>query len=159
MGEACHAIDTCVALTGGLPLKVYAESVGRTGGVETTDDQVSIVIRHDNGCVSQISYQAGGDRALPPERIEMFGGGQSAVNQSWDRIELWRGNKCRTIRGGKDKGHAAGFAAFLRACAEGGAWPIPWPEMYGVTWASLMAVRSLREGTPFVLGVDAPPER
>jgi predicted dehydrogenase/threonine dehydrogenase-like Zn-dependent dehydrogenase len=149
VGEACHAIDTCVALTGGMPLKVYAESIGRTGGVETTDDQVFIVIRHDNGCISQISYQAGGDRALPPERIEMFGGGQSAVNQSWDKIELWRGNKCRKLRSGKDKGHAAGFAAFLRACREGGAWPIPWSEMYGVTWASLMAVRSLREGTPF----------
>ena len=48
--------------------------------------------------------------------------------------------------GGKNKGHANELESFLRACRSGGAWPIPWEQLYGVTWASLMAVQSIREG-------------
>src|SRR5439155_22081547 len=72
VGEACHAVDTCVSLAGSLPVRVHAESVGKMGGVETTDDRVSLTMRHANGSVSSISYQAGGDRAFPPERLEAF---------------------------------------------------------------------------------------
>src|SRR5262249_8568903 len=37
IGEACHAIDTCVALTSSLPERIYAESVAKTGALQTTD--------------------------------------------------------------------------------------------------------------------------
>ena len=148
IGEACHAIDTCCAITGSPPVRVYAESVGKVGGVETTDDRVQITVRHENGAVSGISYQAGGDRAGPVERIEVFGGGRTAIVDEWDRVDLYKGGSSERVKGGKDKGHASEFAAFLEACRRGGAWPIPWDHLYGVTWASIMAVLSLREGLP-----------
>jgi predicted dehydrogenase len=148
VGEACHAIDTCIALAGSPPVSVYAESVASDGRLETTDDQVFITMRHANGSVSNISYQAGGDRAAPPERIEMFGGGRTAFVDNWDEVRLYRGDRGTTRNGGKDKGHAAGFQAFIDACRKGGAWPIPWSDLYGGAWAALMAVRSLREGLP-----------
>jgi predicted dehydrogenase/threonine dehydrogenase-like Zn-dependent dehydrogenase len=148
VGEACHAIDTCVALTGSVPIKIFAESVAKPNRMATTDDSVFITIRHDNGSISNISYQAGGDRAFPSERIEVFGGQKVAVIDAWDRIELWSGNRCKKLRGHKDKGHQAEFAAFLKACREGGPWPIRWDELHASTWASLMAVSSLREGMP-----------
>ena len=149
VGEACHAIDTCTAIAGSPPIRVSAESVAQVGGLQTTDDCVFITIRHANGSISSVSYQAGGDRAAPAERIEVFGGGRTATVESWDRVELWQGGRQRKASGGKDKGHRAEFAAFLDACRSGGEWPIPWTELYAVTWASLMAVRSLREGRPF----------
>ena len=152
VGEGCHAIDTCVAIAGSPPEKVYAESVAKTGGVETTDDRVFITIRHRNGSISNISYQAGGDPAFPPERIEVFGGRSTAVIDDWDRVELWTDSRCRRSSGHKDKGHNAEFKAFLQACREGGPPPISWDDLYGVTWASLKAVRSLREGIPFLAG-------
>lgn len=148
VGEACHAIDTVSALAGSPPVRVFAESVVQTGGLETSDDQVFITLRHQNGSVSNVSYQAGGDRAIPPERIEVFGGGRAAVIDNWDRVELYTGGRSTEGRGGKDKGHAPELKAFVEACRRGGAWPIPWSELYAVTWASLMAVRSLREGVP-----------
>jgi predicted dehydrogenase len=148
VGEACHAIDTCVAIAGSSVVKVYAESVTKTGGVETTDDRVFITIRHRNGSLSSISYQSGGDKAFPSERIEVFGGGRTAVVDSWDEIQLWTGNHCRRISGKKDKGHAAELSAFLSGCRGGGSWPIPWEQLYSVTWASLASVQSLREGFP-----------
>jgi predicted dehydrogenase len=154
VGEACHAIDTCCALVGSPPIRVFAESVLQTGGLETSDDQVFITMRHENGSISNVSYQAGGDRSIPAERIEVFGGGQAAVIDNWDKIELYHGGRREGARGGKDKGHALEFKAFIDACRSGGAWPIPWADLYAVTWASLMAVRSLREG--IAVDLDSP---
>ena len=157
VGEACHAIDTCVAIADSPPEKVYAESVAHSGDAETTDDRAVITIRHRNGSVSSISYQCGGDRAFPAERIEVFGGGRTAVIDAWDRIELWTVSRCRRSSGRKDKGHKAEFEAFIEACRKGGAWPISWEHLHGVTWASLMAMRSRREGIPFLAGYDEEP--
>ncbi len=104
VGEACHAIDTCSAIVGSVPIRVYAESVSAGSGAESLDDRVFITIRHENGSVSNVAYQAGGDRGGPTERIEVFGGGRTAVMDDWDRIELWSDNRCTKARGGKDKG-------------------------------------------------------
>jgi predicted dehydrogenase len=148
VGEACHAIDTCVALADSVPVRVFAEAVGAPSGSEPTDDRVFVVLRHEDGSVSTVSYQAGGDRGAPAERIEVMGGGRTARLEGFDRLELWKGGRVEAARGGKDKGHAAEVSAFLGACRSGGAWPIPWPHLWGTSWAALMAVRSLREGRP-----------
>ncbi|RJR31828.1 MAG: alcohol dehydrogenase [Desulfobacteraceae bacterium] len=148
IGEACHAIDTCVAIAGSAPVKVYAESVADNGGTGTTDDRAFITIRHENGSISSVSYQAGGDKAIPAERIEVFGGGRVGMVENWDRIELWQNGRKRSICGGKDKGHRAEFKAFLSAVRNAGEWPVPWHEIRGTTWASLAAVQSLRHGYP-----------
>ncbi|MGB8930865.1 MAG: bi-domain-containing oxidoreductase [Anaeromyxobacteraceae bacterium] len=148
VGEACHAIDTCVALVGSPPVRVYAESIAREAGVQTTDDRALITVRHANGSISSVSYQAGGDRAFPSERIEVFGVGRVAVIDAWDSVELWSGGKALRSRGGKDKGHHAELEAFIAACRAGGPWPIPWEHIYGVADATLGAVRALREGLP-----------
>ncbi|GAC1438159.1 MAG: bi-domain-containing oxidoreductase [Thermoanaerobaculia bacterium] len=147
IGEASHAIDTCIALTGSVPGEVYAQSAGHVRGVETTDDRVFITMRHDDGSVSSVSYQAGGDRAVPPERLEVFGGGKTAIIDNWSSIDFWAGNRHSRVDGGKDKGYAAEFSGFFAACRSG-LWPIPWEQIYGTAWASLMAVQSLREGIP-----------
>jgi predicted dehydrogenase len=141
VGEACHAIDLCTALCGSAPVEVYGNSAA-------ADDRAFLTLRHADGSASMVAYQSGGDRGFPPERIEVFGGGRTAALSNWNDGELWSGGKKRAFSGGKDKGHAAELAAFVDACRGGGAWPIPWADLYGVTWASLMAVQSLREGMP-----------
>jgi len=154
IGEACHAIDTCIALTGSLPVRVFAESCGAAAGSDPLDDRVFITMRHADGSISSISYQAGGDRSGPTERIEIFGGGRTAIVDDWDDIQLWGNGKRATARGRKDRGHESEVRAFLAACATGAAWPIQWSELYATTWASLMAVRSLREGR--AIAIDEP---
>ncbi|MEW6735530.1 MAG: Gfo/Idh/MocA family oxidoreductase, partial [Acidobacteriota bacterium] len=148
IGEACHAIDTCAALIGSPATRVYAESLAKVHGIETTDDRVFITLRHTDGSVSNISYQAGGDRAAAGERIEVYGGGHTGILDNWETIELWRDNSRTRERGGKDKGHAAELEKFLTICRNGGDWPISWEHIYGTSWASLAAVQSLREGLP-----------
>ena len=78
IGEAVHAIDTCTAIVDSPPVRVYAESTGMVGGLRITDDRVAITMRHHDGALSSLFYQAGNDRGGPKERIEVFGGGRSA---------------------------------------------------------------------------------
>ena len=158
IGEACHAIDTCVAIASSLPERLYAESVGKSGALQTTDDRVFLTLRHEDGSVSSISYQAAGDASLPKERIEILGNGRAAVSDNWGALTLWSGGRMTTARGGKDKGHASELSHFLDACTSGDAWPIPWEELYAVCEASFLAVRSLREGLPQVCGQTEIPQ-
>jgi predicted dehydrogenase/threonine dehydrogenase-like Zn-dependent dehydrogenase len=156
IGEACHAIDTCAALAGSPPVRVFAESVAKVGSLETTDDRVFITLRHANGSISSVSYQAGGDRSGPIERIEVFGGGRTGTVEGWDVIDLWSGNRHTRARGHREKGHADEFRAFVDACRSGGAWPISWEHIYATTWASHAAMQSLRTGSP--IDLDGPLE-
>jgi predicted dehydrogenase len=131
-------------------VRVFAESVG-AGGV--SDDQCFITLRHGNGSVSSIGYLAGGDKAFPKERVEVLGGGRVAVIDDSRSVTLVAGGRTKTSRlGGQDKGHRAEVAAFARAVAGGGEWPIPWADLKAVTLATLLAVRSIREGVPFEVG-------
>lgn len=144
VGEACHAIDTCVALAGSPAVRVYADSAA-------ADDRVLITIRHRNDSVSSVAYLAGGDSAFPAERIEIVASGRSAILDAWQDGQLWSGGKCEKFSALKDRGHDCEFAAFVSACRKGGPWPIPWPDLYSVTAASLGAVQSLRDGVPIII--------
>jgi predicted dehydrogenase len=146
VGEACHAIDTCSAIAGSIPIRVFAESIGKPNDIETTDDSIVITMRHANGSVSSISYQAGGDPSMPSERVEVFGGGKSAVIDNWTETQLWQ-RECRRFKGAPQKGHQEELQAFLDGCRSG-IWPIPWEHIYSSTWASLASICSLREGQP-----------
>jgi predicted dehydrogenase len=150
VGEACHGIDLASYLAGAVPTRVYAESIGGQGAPEVTDDQCFITVRHRNGSVSSVAYLSGGDKAFPKERIEVFGGGKIGVIDDFRVVTLAGGGKTQEKKlGSQDKGHAAGVAAFLKAVKEGGPAPIPWEDLRAVSLASILAVRSLREGVAF----------
>jgi predicted dehydrogenase/threonine dehydrogenase-like Zn-dependent dehydrogenase len=149
IGEACHAIDLATFLVGAPPVRVYAESVGGSPG-QATDDQCFITLRHANGAVSSVAYLAGGDRAFPKERVEVLGGGRVAVIDDFRSVTMSVGGRMRTKRlGTQDKGHQAEVNAFAETITSGGSAPIPWSDLYAVSLASILAVRSLREGCPF----------
>ncbi len=113
IGEACHAVDFCIAVTESPAVKVFAESVRPVGSLKTPDDRVFITVRHANGSVSNVSYQASGDPVGPREHVEVFGGGRSAIVDDWGRVELWKAGHRRIIALGKNKGHAAELRALL----------------------------------------------
>ncbi len=155
IGEACHAIDFVTWLTGSLPVRVYAESIGGPTAPKITDDQCFITVRHANGSVSNIAYLAGGDKACPKERVEVFGGGATAILDDFSVLTTYRRGKKTVAKGRQDKGHAAEVDAFAAAVAGKTGPPIPWPELRATTLAAILAVQSLREGVPFeILGAS-----
>lgn len=149
IGEACHAIDLATSLAGAPPTRVYAESVGGEHAPDVTDDQCVISLHHANGSVSSIIYTAGGDPSFPKERVEVFGGGRVAVIDDFRAVTLIADGKRKVHRlHQQDKGHGAEIAAFATALTRGGASPISWDELRAATLASILAVRSIREGVP-----------
>ncbi|MBY0496001.1 MAG: bi-domain-containing oxidoreductase [Cyanobacteria bacterium] len=157
IGEACHAIDACIALAGSPAIRVFCECVSPVGDVRTPDDRAFITMRHANGSVSSVSYQAGGDpAATPKERFEVFGGGKTAMVEAFNRIELWSGGQRTTAQGSQDMGQEALISAFVHSCRSGGAWPVPWDHVYSSAWAPLAALQSLKTGHP--VDVDTPLE-
>ena len=152
IGEASHAMDLATYLTGSLPVRVFAESVGGSSAPSITDDQCFITLRHGNGSVSNIAYWAGGDKAFPKERVEVAGGGKIAVIDDFRELHTCANGKMKKARlGRQDKGHRSEIEAFVNALANGDPSPIPWDEIYTTTLASILAVRSIREGIPFDL--------
>lgn len=152
IGEACHAIDLATFLTGSHPTRVFAESIGGCQAPSITDDQCFITLRHANGSVSNIAYWAGGDKAFPKERVEVAGGGRIAVIDDFrEVVTCWNGKTRKTRFSGQQKGHHEEIEAFARALANGDPSPITWDELRCTTLASILAVRSIREGQSFDL--------
>ncbi len=152
IGEACHAIDLATYLTGSLPVRVFAESVGGGNAPTIKDDQCFITLRHGSGSVSNIAYWAGGDKAFPKERVEVAGGGKIAVIEDFREVVTCSNGKIKKNHfSGQNKGHREEIKAFARALAGGDPSPISWDEIYATTLASILAVRSIREGIPFDL--------
>ncbi|MEZ6035074.1 MAG: bi-domain-containing oxidoreductase [Planctomycetaceae bacterium] len=148
IGEACHAIDLATYLAGSVPIRVFAESVAVKDPHQISDDQCFITLRHANGSVSSIGYVAGGDKACPKERVEVFGGGQVGVIDDFRSVQTCRGGRTKTESFAQDKGHSAEVTAFAKAIAAGSGSPIAWEQIVATTLASIGAVRSLREGIP-----------
>jgi predicted dehydrogenase len=153
IGEACHAIDACAAIIGEVPVRVYCESAANGGTLARADDRAFITARHAGGGISNVWYQAGGDRSMPAERIEVIGGGKSAVLDNWSELTVWQNGSGKRTKIGHDKGHAAGLQAFVQAAIDGKPSPIPWEQLRATSLAAILAERSAREGIPFELGL------
>ncbi len=149
VGEACHAIDLATRLSGAPVVRVFAEAIGGPDAPAVRHDQAFLTCRHADGSVSSIAYLSGGDRALPKERVEVFGDGRAAVIDDWRRVTLAAGGKVkRSTPARGDKGHRAEIQAFLDAIRHGTP-PIPWAQIKATSRAAILAVQSLREGVPF----------
>ncbi len=151
IGEACHAIDACHAMADSAPIRVFAESAGTSGTLARSDDRVFITLRHLDGSISVVSYQAGGDRTAPAERIEVIGGGKTVIIENWSDLTVWSGGKRTATKLDGDKGHAATLLAFIEACQKNGASPISWKQLHASSLITILAERSTREGMPFTL--------
>jgi hypothetical protein len=101
-----------------------------------------------------LDYLANGSRRVSKERIEIFGGGKTAILDDFRRLTLSSDKKQIVIRSRlrQDKGHKHAWCAFLQAVREGGPAPIPYPDLWAVANASIMAQKSLysRENEPIV---------
>lgn len=150
IGEACHGIDLATFLVGAPPVRVFCDAVGGPAAPDITQDRCFITLRHADGSVSSVAYLAGGDRAYPKERVEVIGSGKVGVIGDFREVVTVTGGKTSRDRSfQQDKGHRREVERFLDAVIHGGPAPIPWEELRAVSLASILAVRSLREGLPF----------
>ena len=124
IGECCHFVDLCQYLANSQCVRVFGAAANNFG--KYADDNAVMTLEFANGSVANIVYTANGDRVMSKERIEVFGGGCSAVLEDFRTLELLK-NGHRSVekaRVKRDKGHNGECEAFVRAVKTGGESPI-----------------------------------
>jgi polar amino acid transport system substrate-binding protein len=150
IGEICHFIDLMQFFTGSLPEIVFAQCINSLNNKIRNDDNISIVIKFRNGSVGNIIYTANGDKAMPKERMEIFGGNKIGVINDFKGGEFYSGNKLKMLKD-EGKGHKEEINAFFDALSRGGVMPIEFESMYYTTKATFKIIDSLHTGLPQVL--------
>jgi predicted dehydrogenase/threonine dehydrogenase-like Zn-dependent dehydrogenase len=147
IGEGCHFIDF-LSFVASSPIKSIMAK-GTPSDDRYREDNVILMFKYQNGSVGTITYVANGDRSLPKERLEVFGGGSVAILDDFRRLELISDGRksVRKNRWRQDKGHRPEWEAFMRAVREGGPPPIPYQELFDVSLASILALDALRSGS------------
>jgi len=146
IGEACHFIDFITFLVGEPPVSVTAHALPDNG--KYREDNVSMTFTFPDGSIGVVDYLANGDKSFPKERVEVFCDGMVAVLDDFVSLETVHNGKKSVRKGAQDKGHVNEWIAFTRSIREGGAPPIPYEQLIGVTQAAFAAVESLRTNTP-----------
>ncbi|HEX7957712.1 MAG TPA: bi-domain-containing oxidoreductase, partial [Pyrinomonadaceae bacterium] len=154
-GEVCHFVDFMQYLTGSHVTRVYAESVASAdrGGVD--DDSVFVTLRFADGSNGAVAYLAEGDRALPKERVEIFGAGRAFVIEDFRAAAQYAaGRETRTRLRAQDKGQREEVRAVCAALRQGGPAPIPLEDLANTTRATFRILDSLRTGEPKAVNRD-----
>jgi predicted dehydrogenase/threonine dehydrogenase-like Zn-dependent dehydrogenase len=158
IGEVCHFVDFLTFMTGAVPKRVLARALPSDGRYR--DDNVVITLEFAGGSLGTITYVANGDAAFPKERVEIFGGGTTAVLDDFRRLELVRRGhkKVYQSRLRQDKGHQEECNAFIAAVREDSSLPIPFEELVATTLTTFAIEKSLRSGEAVVvdLGMERP---
>ncbi|CAN5668024.1 bi-domain-containing oxidoreductase [soil metagenome] len=149
LGEGCHFVDLLATLAGSRAVSAHAVAVPQPGRPIECSDSFSAHMRFE-GAVGTLVYSGGGDVRLPKERLELFGGGVSAVLDDFRKLELYRGGKRHEWKAAQDKGHRAELARFLGA-VRGEVEPADVASYVNSTRITLALADSLRMGHPLEL--------
>lgn len=147
IGEMCHFIDLMQFYTNSEPIRVFAESINTSNEKINTDDNISIVVKFKNGSVGNLVYLANGNKSLPKELIEVFGGGIVGRIHDFRFGELHKENKINKIKS-PSKGHREEVMAFIEALINERPSPISFESIRLTTLTTLKIIDSLRTGLP-----------
>lgn len=145
LGEVCHFVDTCGALVGHPAVSVTAQASVRGRELLLAEDLV-LTVRYADDSLATILYTTGGTPGMAKERIEVLGGGRSALVDDFANVVV-DGRQAHLDRPGK--GHAELLTGVRRALVDGG--QVDTAAAVHTTATVFAAVASL--GT----GVDADP--
>ena len=132
VGEVCHFVDLMQFFTGAPPVSVFAESVSAKSPKIIDADSVFITLRFADGSNGTIAYLSEGDKSLPKERVEIFGGGRIFV------IDDFRTGKTQ------DKGQPAMVKQICASIVNGQPAPITLSELGATTRTTFRILESLR---------------
>ncbi len=153
IGEGCHFIDFLTFLVGENPDKVSAQALEDHGKYH--QDNVIMTFNYPDGSIGNVTYLANGDKSFPKERVEVFCGGKVGVLDNFRGLELAQHGRTKRVRSHfiQDKGHQAGWQAFVHALKTQGQPPIPYEQLIGTTQASFAAMEALKDGNAHIINL------
>lgn len=142
IGEACHYIDLCSYLADSRVKAVCMNSLGENPQDNT--DNVSILLRYENGSNAVINYFANGSKEYSKERIEAYAQGKILIIDNWRTLTGYGIKGFSKSKSSMDKGHRAEFSAIIEGVKKGVS-PISLDSVVNTTKASFAAIQSLKE--------------
>jgi len=155
IGEICHFVDLIQHLTGGVPIRTYAESLDAKG--HKPSDNVAVTLKMSNGALGTISYVAGGDKSYPRERVEVFGGGAVGTIENFRSATFTqKGHRRRKRQWLRiDRGHPDELEAFFSALKSGSGPPVSFEDHLWTTMTTFAIERSLQETVAVNVDISA----
>lgn len=141
VGELCHFVDLCTYLTSALPVRVFAQALGRD---PERDDSVAVQIGFADGSVATIDYLARASAELAKERFEVSAEGRTLTCDNFRATTGHGASGRKTVN--QDKGQEAAVAAAIEAVRMGAASPIPLDEVVAVSRATFAVLESIETG-------------
>jgi predicted dehydrogenase len=145
IGEACHFIDLCSFLCGSQVTSVCMNSLG-TNPAENTDN-VSILLKYENGTNAVINYFANGSRAYSKERVEVYSQERTLILDNWMWLKGYGFRGFSSMKSRQNKGHKAQFALLNERVKNGGKAIIPFDSIVNTTRASFACIESMKNKT------------
>ena len=118
IGEACHFIDLCSFLADSKVVAVCMNALGENPQENT--DNVSILLKYENGTNAVINYFANGSKSYVKERVEVFSQEKVLVLDNWRKLEGFGVKGFSKMTGTMDKGHKRQFALLNERLQKGG---------------------------------------
>ena len=143
IGEACHFIDLCSFLADSKVVAVCMNALGENPQENT--DNVSILLKYENGTNAVINYFANGSKSYVKERVEVFSQEKVLVLDNWRRLEGFGVKGFSKMTGTMDKGHKRQFALLNERLQKGGEALIPFESIVNTTRASFACIESLKK--------------
>ena len=143
IGEACHFIDLCSFLADSKVIAVCMNALGEN--LQENTDNVSILLKYENGTNAVINYFANGSKSYAKERVEVFSQEKVLVLDNWRRLEVFGLKGSSKMTGTMDKGHKRQFALLNERVQKGGEALIPFESIVNTTRASFACIESLKK--------------
>jgi polar amino acid transport system substrate-binding protein len=145
IGEVCHFVDLMQFLAGAPPVSVFAESVSAKSDQIVDDDSVVVALKFADGSNGTIAYLSEGDKALPKERVEIFGGSRAFVLDDFSQATKYREGREETVKlRAQDKGQKEQVRVVCASLRSGAPAPIPLNELVSTTRTTFAILESLR---------------
>ena len=143
IGEACHFIDLCSYLTGSKVVSVCANALG----VNPQDncDNMSILLKYENGANAVINYFANGSNAYPKEHLQVFYQEKVLTLENWRTLKGYGFKGFSKMSGALDKGHRKEFELLNNLTTNGGPALIPFDSIINTTQASFACIESIKQ--------------
>lgn len=143
IGEACHYIDLCTFLAGSNVTAVCMNSMGIL--IKENSDNVSILLKYQNGTNAVINYFANGSKAYSKERIEAYNQEKTLILDNWRILSGYGTKGFSKMKTNLNKGHKEQFRLLVESIQKGGQPIIPFDEIVNTTKAGFAAIQSLKE--------------
>ena len=142
IGEACHLMDVCVYLAGSLIESVCMNDLGKETDLAT--DNVSILLKFQNGSNAVINYFSNGSKKYSKERVEVYSQERTWIVNNYQKTEAFGVKGFKTLKTKLDKGHKTQFHELIHRTQNSGAPLIPINEIINVTKSSFAAIESMK---------------